>query len=177
MKKTVFAFCGIFLCAMMLGPVVSAFAAPLKIGVFDIQEIMKTSNATRSYAEALQKDIKAKRDALKEKAAELKQMEDKLKNSKDMSAEDRENLSDKIVIGASDLKHDEQDTSMEIKQMNQNLTQKALSQIGGIITRIAKKGKYSIILEKRAAGVVYFTKKMDITPEIISIYNTMQKNK
>ena len=175
MKKRFFALCGMFFCVLMFGSVVSAYAAPLKIGVFDIQEIMRTSKATQGYAETLQKEINAKRKALQDKAAELKQLKDKLKDSKTMSPEDTASLRDRIVIETSDLKHAEQDMSIEIKQMNENLTQKALKEIGGIITQIAKKGNYSVVFEKRSAGIVYSTKEVDITPEIISLYNAMQK--
>ena len=177
MEKRSFILCGLLLCAVTLGAAASAFAAPLKIGVFDIRQIMMTSKATRAYAKALQEDVQAKRTALTEKAAELKKMEGKLKSAKGMTAGELAELRDKIVIGISDLKHAQQDMSLEVKQMNQNLTQKALKQIGGIITQIAKKDDYSIIFEKRAAGIVYFTKAVDITPEIISLYNSMQKSK
>ncbi len=177
MKKKVAVFLGMFLCAVLFGPLASAWAAPLKIGIFDIQEIMRTSKVTRGYAKALREDINAKKKALQDKAAELKRLEDKLKSSKGMTASALAQLRDEIVIKASDLKHDQNDMALEVRQMNQNLTQKALREIGGIITQIAKKGKYSIIFEKRAAGVVYFTKAVDITPQIISDYNSMQKKK
>ncbi|MDA8090026.1 MAG: OmpH family outer membrane protein [Nitrospiraceae bacterium] len=177
MKKKFTVFLGMFFCAVMFGSFATAWAAPLKIGVFDIREIMRTSKVTRGYAKALRDDINAKKKALQDKAAELKQLEDKLKNSKGMTASALAELRDKIIIKASDLKHDRNDMALEVRQMNQNLTQKALREIGGIITQIAKKDKYSIIFEKRAAGVVYFTKAVDITPEIISVYNAMQKKK
>jgi outer membrane protein len=63
------------------------------------------------------------------------------------------------------------DFQRELARKEQVLAQRVLQDLSGIIERVGKQRSYYMIVERRGAGVLYFTPDADLTEEIIRAYD------
>ena len=156
-------FCSIILVSTQL------WAQALKIGVFDIQKIMRESKTIDNYRQQLLKNLEAKRKPFREKEDAARQIEEKLrKEGEKLSFNERKALEDRLANEAKELRRLKEDIDMELQKMDRELTQKAFTEISGVIKKVAAGEGYSIIFEKSAAGIVYTVDAVDITGKILN---------
>ncbi|HOV91112.1 MAG TPA: OmpH family outer membrane protein [Syntrophorhabdaceae bacterium] len=145
-----------------------ARADSLKIGIFDLQRIMKESKTAMRHRQEFLFSIEQKRKPLLEREDAVKKMEDKLKkDAAGMTQEERRLIEEKIATEIKELRRQKEDIDSELKKIDQDLTQKTLKEMGRVIQDIAKKENYTIIFERNAAGIAYFKETHDITKKII----------
>ena len=166
MKKRVLCITSVFFCCLIL-IATQLSAQALKIGVFDIQRIMKESKTIEGYRQELSKGIEAKRKPLIDKENSVRTIEDKLRKEK-LSAADRKTLEEKLANEVKELKRLREDIDIELQRMDRELTQKAFRDIGGVVKNIADKENYTIIFEKNAAGIVHVKDTVDITGKVLN---------
>lgn len=144
-------------------------AQVLKIGVFDIQRIIRESKTIQGYRQELAKNIETKAKPLRDKESTAKLIEEKLiKEGGKITPSERRGLEEKLANETKEVRRMKEDLEIEIRKMDSELTQKALRDIGIVIKNIADKEHYTIIFEKSAAGIVHFIDSMDLTNKIIS---------
>ncbi len=169
--KRVFVLC-LSVCFILLFCISSISAETLKIGVFDLQKVMKESKVVQSYRQKLGKEVESKKKLFTEKEESVKQTEEKLKKEgQKLSASEKKTLEEKLSNQAKELKRMNEDVNVEIKKMDRELTQQALKDIEGIIKKIASEENYTIIFERNAAGIVHLKESVDITSKIINFYD------
>ena len=71
-----------------------------------------------------------------------------------------------------DFKKMQDDFSREFKQLEVQSLNKIQEEVVQIINEIGKADGYTIILEKKAGGVLYSPEKLDISDQIIKKYNS-----
>lgn len=166
MKRSFFvllSFLMIYVCAIP-----QAFASNFKIGVFDMQRILRESKTAQRYGQEFLSNIELKRKPLLAKEEVIKKMEEKLKSEgSKMSQQERSALAEKIETEIKELRRQREDIEIELKKIDQNLTQKVMQEIHKVIQDIAIKGNYDIIFERNAAGIAYVKNVHDITSKII----------
>jgi outer membrane protein len=146
-----------------------AFAAdPLKIGVFELQRVMKESKVIEGYRQQIGQEVEVKKRLFTQKQDGARQTEDKLiKELQKLSPTERASLEEKLGTEVKELKRLKEDIDLDIQKMDRQLTQKAFQSIDEAIKKIAQRGKYTIIQEKNAGGVAYFNDSINLTAEII----------
>ena len=94
----------ILFCFMIVGSTLVS-AQALKIGVFDIQRIMKESKTIEGYRHELSKGIEAKRKPLSDKENSVRTLEDKLrKDGEKLSLNERRVTEEKLANEVKELK-------------------------------------------------------------------------
>jgi len=145
---------------------VSAQAA--KIGVFEVQKVMRESKTFEGYRQDLMKQIEAKRKPLRDREESAKATEERLrKEGEKLPVNERRALEERLANDARDIRRLREDFEIEVRKLDTQLAQKALGMISGVIKNIAEKEGYTVIFEKSAAGVAYFKDTVDITGKII----------
>jgi outer membrane protein len=140
----------------------------LKIGVFDIQRIMKESKTINSYREQLLKSIEIKLKPIQDRENLIKALDEKLKkDGKVMSPTDRNTFEEKLANEIKEMRRIKEDFNVEAQKMDRGLTQKTFAEIDAIVKKIAEQENYTIIFEKTAAGIVHFKNTVDITGKVI----------
>ncbi len=140
----------------------------LKIGVFDLQRIIKESKRIEAYRQELLKNTETKRTSLRAREEAARQTEERLKkDGQKMSVDERRALEEKLAGEVKELKRAREDFDQEIQKMDRELTRKAFRDIDGAVKKIAEKEDYTVIFEKNAAGVVHFKESVDITGKIV----------
>lgn len=143
---------------------------PVKIGVFELQKIMRESKVIQGYREQIGKEVESKKRLFTLKQETARQLEDKLiKEIQKLSPLEKASQEEKLATEVKELKRLKEDIDQEIQKMDRQLTQKAFQSIGEEIKKLAQKDKFSVIFEKNAAGVAYFHDSMDVTAQIIQL--------
>jgi len=151
-----------------------AATAPVKIGVIDTQKILRESKAAKAAQAVFMKDLGAKRAIYQAKEKEVKELDQELKNQNiKLSAEIRQEKTDKLAQEVKELKRLGADMEEELKKKEVELTRRLLSEIAQIVRTISKKEHYTVILEK--SSVIVADDAIDITDRIIKLYDAGKK--
>ena len=143
---------------------------PLKVGVFELQKVMRDSKVIEGYRQQIGKEVDAKKKIFTQKQDSARQLEDKLiKEIQKLSPEEKASLEEKLATEVKELKRLKEDIDQEIQKMDRQLTQKAFQSINEEIKKLAQKDKFTIIFEKNAGGVAYFHDSVDVTAQIINL--------
>jgi len=162
----------VIICFAVVLSVPVSGAENLKIGVFDIQRVMKESKTAEGYRQKLVKEVESKKKAFDEKQDAIRQIEDKLKkDGQKLTAGQKKALEEKHANELKELKRMKEDVDVELQKADRELAQKAFQEIGDVIKKIADKENYTIIFEKNSAGIVHFKGTVDITEKIITLYD------
>lgn len=142
-------------------------AQTVKIGVFDLQRIIRESPKIEGYRQELLKNAEAKRKLLRDKEESIRLVQEKLKkDGQTLSYDERKGLEEKLAAEVKELRRLGEDFDQEIQKMDRELTRKAMRDIDVVIRKLAEKEGFTLILDK-SAGVAYFKDSLDITGKII----------
>lgn len=158
---------------MTLLPLATASAAKVKIGVIDIQKIMREAKAAKKAGAAFLKDVEAKRTVYTSKEKEVRTLRSQLqKASKKMSVSARKQKAEKLQKEIKELKRLRADLEEELKKKDVELGRKIRKEILEIVKAYMKKKDFTVILEKRS--VVASDEAIDITDKIIRLYDDLK---
>lgn len=164
------------LCAVLgFGGGVSAGAEELKIGVFDMQKIMRDSKKIAGYREKFGVTMEEKRRQFEAKQAAVKQGEEVLAaDGPALSVKDRKTREDRHAAEVRELKRMRDDVDAELQKMDRALTQQVFVDLTGVVTAVGEKEGYDLVFEKTASGVAYARTKLDMTDKVIAAYDSVE---
>ena len=153
---------------MSVGPLLAADVA--KIGVVDLQKVLKSSDAGK----AAQADISKKGNEMKadfeKKGEEIEKLRKEIdRDSLVLDKEARNDREREIRIKINDLKTLQKKYTQEFKRYEARHVKKIQKAIFGIVKKIGEKEGYLMIVENM--GVLYYPDSIEITDEVIRIYN------
>ncbi|MBN1663669.1 MAG: OmpH family outer membrane protein [Deltaproteobacteria bacterium] len=161
---------------IVLIPAMTAVAAPpkgkgdIKLGVFDMQKIMRNSKAAKNAQEIFRKDLDAKRAELAAKEKEIRAMEEEFKNdAAGMSEEAKRSRADKLAKEVREFKLMGGDMEGELKRKDRELTQKIVGEVGKVVAAYAGRENYTLIFER--SMIVAMDEAVDITDTIMKLYD------
>ncbi|MDT8378880.1 MAG: OmpH family outer membrane protein [Desulfotignum sp.] len=164
----------------IIGLVPAAYSADsVKIGVIDFEKVMKESSAGKMN----QKRLNTRGTELKDKLEREKQQLDEIgasfeKEALVLSDEKKREREREFRNQIEDFKIMQQDYANELKNMEIRMINDMQKAVYDIANDLGKKEKYTLIIEKKNAGVIYIPEQVDITDTVIEKYNavTAQKN-
>jgi outer membrane protein len=175
MKKSLLVLASLLLTVILTVPVWSADnkaggVGVLKIGVIDMQRIMRDSKAVRKVRDTFQQDVQAKRAALAEKEKGVKLLDEELKGTASkLAPETLKEKGEKLAKDGRELVRFRDDLAEELKKENNELTRQLIGEIVGIAKTVSLKEHYAVILEKNS--VVAADDAIDLTDKIIKFYD------
>ena len=143
-----------------------------KIGVVDFQKILSTSNAGKKAQGEINTKGKKMEAELKSKGAAIeKQKQSFEREALVMDKTMRNQKERELRIMISDFKMLQQKYMVDFKKQEKTVVTNIRNDILTIVDKIAKKGGFLMVFEKREGGVLYSPKKMDITDKVIKALN------
>lgn len=149
---------------------------PLKIGVVNFQEIAlqsKAGKATKArlekLADKLRKQVKAEEDKL---LAHQKGFE---AGASRLPPAERQHRAEALEHDELALKRLVQDNTEELQKAETEGVAELARQIDPIVKAFAAEKGFTIILESRRPGLLYFDKNLDITAEIVKRFDQASK--
>ncbi|KAF0219946.1 MAG: outer membrane [Geobacteraceae bacterium] len=152
---------------MLVTTVGQAFAAPVKIGVVDLQKaVSQCKSGIAARAELLKKTEELNSELRILKADFEKSRAEFEKDTARLTDESRSDKEKHLLKMSRDLQNRQRDAQEEVKQLESDYLKKVVNRLGLVLGKIGDEGTFSAILDKNA-GVFYTGKEIDITPLLV----------
>ncbi len=145
-------------------------AAMIKIGIIDLQGALNATSEGLAAKETLKRKHMAKQEEVDRVKADLELMEEKIK-SPVLSEAAQAELKERYKIKRGQLIELVTAAREEEERENQLLSTRILEGLVKIALEIAKAEGFTLILEKSGSGVIFYEEPMDITEQVVKIYN------
>ena len=158
----------------VLAPMQISSAKEVKIGIIDVQKILKESKKANEAKEQFLKEMNAKRSLLREKQLAWKTLQDNFKkDEKGLSAPKKKKRLDEISQETKELRRLQADIEEELKKKDRDLGQRLLKEIRETSQDLLEKEGYTLILDKKL--LVAADAAIDVTDKIIKMYDARKK--
>ncbi len=150
----------------------SAFAAPAKIGIVDMEKFRKQSvSFQKTYAKMKKKadSMQAKLDQEKKALERMEQDFDKQKLMLSLDAQGDKQLA--LEKKKRYYKYLYDDFSFEMKAAEVETQKRIGTVLNTIVRKIGEKEGFTLIMEKRVPGLIYYNNVIDITDKVVQIYD------
>ena len=143
-----------------------------KIGVLDFQKILESSKAGKEAQAEINEEGKLMETELKRRGEEITALEQQIETEKMVMKEDvRQEKQRDIRIKINDLKTLQKKYLREFQVLEEGIIKRLQKDVFAIVREIGAEKGYLLILEKRAAGVVYSPETLDVTDDVIKAYD------
>ncbi|MDF1535059.1 MAG: OmpH family outer membrane protein [bacterium] len=156
--------------SLIFGAVSVQAATMVKIGIVDLQGALNATAEGQAAKESLKKKHTTKQEEVDRMKADLDLMEEKIK-SPVLSETAQAELKEKYLQKRSELIEFVTAAKDEEERENQLLSTRILEGLVKIAQEIAEAEKFTLILEKNGSGVIFYEDAMDITEQVVKIYN------
>ena len=174
MKKFLCLLIGIVLVPFI--PLKAMGEAPCKIGIVDLQQCLSESIEGKKLLEELKAKLKGLQNKLDAEKNELMKLQEELGNQSMMLSMDaKEDRGREFDRKRREYEYLYKDLGNEMKKAEIDVQKKMLKDLAKVVDKIGSDLKYTIILEKRSGGIMFFDKTIDITNEIIKLYDATKK--
>lgn len=154
-----------FICALTAGQALAATSP--KIGVVDLQRAVSESKEGIAARADLLKKTEQFNAELKVLLAEFEKMRAEFdKDGAKLSADERAEKEKLLQKKGREFQNRQREAQEELKQIEADYLKRLLAKFGTIMTRLGSEGSYSVVLD-RTAGVYYFGKEVDVTPQLV----------
>ena len=172
MKKVLFLILGLSMVLIFRSS--QAASQPAKIAVVDLDKFQKTSKAFQTTAAAMKRKFEEIQKKLEdERNAVAKMEEDFKKQSMMLSLDAQEGKQRELEKKRRYYKYLLEDLTQEMKDTENEAIRKIMKELGQIVEKIGEQEGYTVILEKRTMGLIYYNKAVDITDRVIDAYDKM----
>jgi outer membrane protein len=160
---------------LICGPfAVSSFAADSRIGFLNIQKAVSSTKEWKSNFDKFKADFTKEKKRIKIKEQKIKKMLENLnKQSFVLDPELKKKKEDTFRKEKIEFERYVQDQNAEFGKKEKEMTQKILLKMMGIIKKIGKEKKYTMILEQKV--VLYHDKGNDLTSIATRAYDRANK--
>ncbi|MBN1906058.1 MAG: OmpH family outer membrane protein [Deltaproteobacteria bacterium] len=150
-------------------------AEPVKIGVLDLQRCIQESNEGKRIAESLKnKQAEMQKDLDKKQQELIDMQKDMDKQSLMLSPDAKTEREKEFEKKRRDLNYLVQDLSEEMKKAETEARISILNILSGVVETIAKQQKFDLIAERSNGGILYFSKGLDITDQVLAEFNKVK---
>ena len=145
-----------------------------KVGVFDMQRIIRESKAGQKARVTFEKELAERRNILVKKEKELRGFQQELRESKGLEPAERREKEKQLAKDLKELRRLRADLEEELKNMDKELTLKLLKDVIVVVKAIGQKEKFSVIFQK-SPNMIYIDEAIDITSKVLKRYDTKFK--
>ncbi|MEW6668096.1 MAG: OmpH family outer membrane protein [Thermodesulfobacteriota bacterium] len=150
----------------------TAVAQAIKIGVVDIQKFQKKSKGFQAATAKLKVKFDAMQKKLDdERAALIKLEEDFKKQSMMLSLDAQEDKKRELDKKRRYYKYLYEELTIEMKELEQEATSDVGKELEKVVKKIAEKEAYTLILEKRTLGLIFYSNAIDLTDRVVDAYD------
>ncbi len=151
-------------------------AAELKIASVDLQRALNDSEEGKAANKALNKTVLEKQKAISEMEEKIKTLQDQVKNQKHiLTSEGLKVKEEEIERFLRDYKRLVTDAQEELQKEEQRMIKSLMIRIQDVVKDIGKRDGYAVIFENSASRLLYADEKIDITDQVIEVFNQSKK--
>lgn len=166
---------GLFLALVtmvILFPAAPLAAQAVKIGVVDLQKFQKNSKSFQKASLSVKKKFDDMQQKLNDERATLGRLEEDFKKQTMMlSLDAQEDKKRELEKKQRHFKFMYDDFTQEMKETEMDAIKKIMKELEKIVEKIGEKEGYSVILERRTLGLLYFNNTIDLTERVTDAYD------
>ena len=167
-----------FVVMVLLTPLAAKSQSAVNIAFIDLQKVMLESEPGKQIRGTLTKEAERLKATLDSKQNELQRLKDAAeKQGATITPEARAQKEKDYQAKLKDYQRLYNDYQAELQQKDMEFTQKVLKQVEEVVKSIGEKEKYTLILEKSQAGILFAAPTVDITNRVITLFNESAKRK
>lgn len=167
------------LICLFLGALAMVFLQPapvaaqaIKIGVVDLQKFQKNSKAFQKASVSVKKKFDDMQQKLNdERNAVAKLDEEFKKQSMMLSLDAQEDKKRELEKKQRQYKFMYDEFTQEMKETEMDAIKKIMTELEKIVGKMAEKEGFTIILERRTLGLLYFNSAIDMTDRVTEAYD------
>ena len=166
------------LLAVLLSPIMvfGQAAQTTKIGYIDLQRVMLESEKGKEAKKGLMDEADKLKKNLDQRQGEIQKLKDELeRQSATITPEARAEKEKQYQTKLKDYQRLAGDYETDLRQKDAETSQRILKELEEIVKRLGDGEKYTLILERTQAGILFGSPSVDITERIISLYNESAK--
>ncbi len=149
-----------------------AWADAVKVGVLNMKTLQQNSLAFQKVRDGLKKKFDKLQKKLEGEKAQIQKLQGELqKQSMMLSLDAREDKQRELEQRTRHYNYVYGEVTQEMKDAEMDATRKVGIEIEKIVEKLAEKGKYTIILEAEAVGLVYYDNTIDVTDRVTKAYD------
>jgi len=150
----------------------AAHAADMKIGYFDVRQVLAEVEEAKAVKDKLQKDIAAKQKQIDAKRDELEKLQREIEQKGPVLSQSAKQTMamdfQQKLVEANKLVGDLQ---VDLAQQEQKLLGELLGRLEPVVRELAEAEGYTYVVEKNEAGLFYAPSGHDLTAQLIRRYN------
>jgi outer membrane protein len=159
-------------------PSVAQTPTPGRIAFIDLQRVLIRSAAGVAAREQLEREKSAMQREMDSKRQEVDKLREELeKKGSLLTGDARREKEDQLERKRRDAARLADDFQRELARKEQQLLVRVQQELIGVIEKVGKQKGYYLIVERRGAGVLYFTPEADLTDDIIRAYDQESASK
>lgn len=163
---------GLMVCPMYLGAQ-SAPAAGEKVGVVDIQQAILSTAEGKDAIQNLQKKYQPRETEINQRQQDIQQLQQQLqKQMTTLSAEEQRRMQHDLQEKQTVLQRLEQDAQSSFQYDRDTLMRDLGQKMVKVIEQYASGHGFSLVIDGSQVPVYYAAKGVDITPEIVKLYDS-----
>jgi outer membrane protein len=148
-------------------------AGPLKIGVINVERLVQESALGKEAFNRVKKLNDSKKEEGEKLSKELRDMEQKLADQGSAMADDkRDALQKSYQEKAIAFKRFQDDANRDLEAAQKKELSELERRVFPVINQVGKEKGYTLILNKFQSGLVYVEDAVDITDEVLKVFNT-----
>lgn len=152
--------------------------AAVKVAYVDLQKVMMESEKGKEAKRSLTDEAEKLKKTLNQKQDEIQKLKDTIeRQGATMTPEARADKEKQYQTKLKDYQRIASDYQTELQQKDMEFTTKILKELEDIIRVMGETDKYTLILEKSQAGILFATPSIDITDRVISRYDDLVRKK
>jgi len=170
MKGLICLFLGV-LAVVFLQPAPVA-AQAVKIGVVDLQKFQKNSKAFQKASVSVKKKFEDMQQKLNDERNAVGRLDEEFKKQSMMlSLDAQEDKKRELEKKQRQFKFMYDEYTQEMKETEMDAIKKVMKELEKIVEKMAEKEGYTIILERRTLGLLYFNNAIDLTDRVTDAYD------
>jgi outer membrane protein len=148
----------------------------IKVGLIDIQRCLEESKEGQKVLGLLKKKkdvLQRQLDTKQKKLLELRKELEKQSMMLTMNAqEDKRRI---IERKTRELEYFFKDLNEDMRKAQEKEKKRMLKELGKVIEKVGSEENFTLIIEKRAGGLLYWADSIDITKKVIRAYEQMKE--
>jgi len=146
--------------------------AQMKIAVVDLQLAIASTKEGKSAKAKLEKMTEKKQKELDDRVNKIKKMEEDMEKQLPLlSDEGKKDMMEKYKKEMASLQELYMTNQTDLAKRKKDLLEPILQKMGAIVQDLALSEGYTLILDKGDGAVLYFQPSLDLTSEVIKLYN------
>ncbi len=147
-------------------------AQTVKVGVVDLQKLQKNSKAFQKASLGVKKKFDDMQQKLNDERNALAKLEDEFKKQSMMlSLDAQEDKKRELEKKQRQFKFMYDEYSQDMKDTEMEAIKKVMKELEKIVEKMGEKEGYTIILERRTLGLLYFNNTVDLTDRVTDAYD------